>query len=150
MARLNWLQFNSWFQRCGALALVMLGLTCALPAQALPLFARQTGMACLACHTVYPELTHFGRMFKLNGYQLDNGKDIQMITDEGKQTAGAAGVPNLALFVMIGDVQLAKSLPDSNIAGAKIAVEWRHTNSRNSFRCCTAARSPLILARSPR
>lgn len=29
-------------------------------AQAVPSFARQTGMACEACHTVFPELTHFG------------------------------------------------------------------------------------------
>ena len=33
-------------------------------------FARQTGMSCYACHTVYPELTPFGRSFKLNGYTL--------------------------------------------------------------------------------
>jgi len=36
-------------------------------ALAVPSFARQTGMACEACHTVYPELTHFGRVFKANG-----------------------------------------------------------------------------------
>ncbi|HTL93111.1 MAG TPA: hypothetical protein VL176_12230, partial [Steroidobacteraceae bacterium] len=37
-------------------------LTMAAPAGAVPSFARQTGRACEACHTVYPELTHFGRM----------------------------------------------------------------------------------------
>src|SRR5208282_6731111 len=118
MARFNSFRFNAWYSRCGTLALVMLGITCALPAQALPIFARQTGMACLACHTVYPELTHFGRMFKLNGYQLDNGKDIQVTNDEGKQVLALPAIPNLALFVMVGDVQLAKPLPDSQIAGA--------------------------------
>ena len=119
MKRCNWFQINARYQRCGALALVLFGIVCAHPAQALPLFARQTGMACLACHTVYPELTHFGRMFKLNGYQLDNGRDLQYTTDEGKQRLALPVVPNLALFVMVGDVQLAKPLPDSNIAGAK-------------------------------
>ena len=117
MARFNSFQFNAWYQRCGALALVLLGLVCAHPAHALPIFARQTGLACLSCHVVYPELTHFGRMFKLNGYQLDNGKDITMITDEGKQILALPAVPNLGLFVMLGDVQLAKALPDSNIGG---------------------------------
>lgn len=29
--------------------------------QAVPSFARQTGTECSACHTVYPELTPFGR-----------------------------------------------------------------------------------------
>jgi len=119
MARLNWLQLNAGFRRLGALALVMFGITCALPAQALPLFARQTGMACLACHTVYPELTHFGRMFKLNGYQLDNGKDLQMITDEGKQILALPAIPNLALFVMTSYTQLGKALPDGSIPGAR-------------------------------
>ena len=33
------------------------------PAPAVPSFARQTGMACAACHTVFPELTRFGREF---------------------------------------------------------------------------------------
>jgi len=39
-------------------------------AQAVPSFARQTGAECAACHTVYPELTPFGRQFKLRGYTL--------------------------------------------------------------------------------
>jgi hypothetical protein len=39
-------------------------------AQALPSFARQTGAACDACHVggFGPQLTDFGRQFKLNGY----------------------------------------------------------------------------------
>lgn len=41
-------------------------------AQAVPSFARQTGMACVACHTngFSPNLTPFGRKFKLGGYTL--------------------------------------------------------------------------------
>ncbi len=35
---------------------------------ALPSFARQTGTECSACHTIWPELTPFGRLFKLSGY----------------------------------------------------------------------------------
>ncbi len=37
---------------------------------AVPSFARQTGMDCSSCHTSFPELTPFGREFKLNGYTL--------------------------------------------------------------------------------
>jgi hypothetical protein len=44
------------------------------PAWALPSFARQTGQGCPACHTNFPELTPFGRQFKLNGYTLSNGE----------------------------------------------------------------------------
>lgn len=46
-----------------------------LNANALPSFARQTGMQCAACHTVFPELTPFGRQFKLRGFALGNGLD---------------------------------------------------------------------------
>jgi hypothetical protein len=37
-------------------------------ASAIPSFARQTGMECSDCHTVFPELTPLGRDFKLGGY----------------------------------------------------------------------------------
>jgi hypothetical protein len=45
------------------------------PAYAVPSFERQTGMACASCHTVFPELTAFGRQFKLRGYTLGNQLD---------------------------------------------------------------------------
>ena len=43
-----------------------------LVADALPAFARQTGQNCIACHAggQFPELTPYGRMFKLTGYTL--------------------------------------------------------------------------------
>jgi hypothetical protein len=37
-------------------------------AQAVPSFARQTGMSCTTCHTAWPELTPFGRTFKMGGF----------------------------------------------------------------------------------
>jgi hypothetical protein len=42
------------------------------PAGALPLFNRQTGQNCVACHAggQFPELTPYGRLFKLTGYTL--------------------------------------------------------------------------------
>lgn len=39
-----------------------------MQAHAVPSFARQTGMECSTCHTVFPELTAVGRDFKVNGY----------------------------------------------------------------------------------
>jgi hypothetical protein len=44
-------------------------------AQALPSFARQTGQQCVACHNGFPELTPYGRQFKLNGYIFSTGTD---------------------------------------------------------------------------
>src|SRR3984893_5959093 len=42
-------------------------------ASAVPAFARQTGQPCATCHTVFPELTPFGRRFKLSGYTMGGG-----------------------------------------------------------------------------
>ena len=39
-------------------------------AHAVPSFARQTGLSCNVCHSNPPELTAFGRNFKLRGYVL--------------------------------------------------------------------------------
>ena len=44
------------------------------PAHALPSFARQTGQPCGTCHTDYPGLTPYGRLFKLGGYTAGGGK----------------------------------------------------------------------------
>ena len=42
------------------------------PSFALPLFARQTGQNCVACHAggQFPELTPYGRLFKMTGYTI--------------------------------------------------------------------------------
>src|SRR5580693_583241 len=47
------------------LLLVLIG-----PAQAVPSYARQTGQECIACHVSFPELTPYGRYFKLTGYSI--------------------------------------------------------------------------------
>lgn len=36
----------------------------------IPSFSRQTGLACGVCHYQFPQLTPFGRLFKLNGYTM--------------------------------------------------------------------------------
>jgi hypothetical protein len=39
-------------------------------------FSRQTGLPCTKCHYTFPELTPFGRKFKLNGYTLTGMNEI--------------------------------------------------------------------------
>jgi len=48
------------------------------PAQAIPLFARQTGHNCAACHISFPELTAYGREFKLNGYTFGEAQPLPL------------------------------------------------------------------------
>jgi hypothetical protein len=81
-------------------------------AVAVPSFARQTGMACEACHTVYPELTHFGRVFKANGYTLTNLKQVRGVSGKKEELLALSQTPPLSIMVLISDTQLKGSLPD--------------------------------------
>ena len=56
-----------------AFAIAFFSLTLAPAAKALPSYARQTGQQCAACHNGFPELTPYGRLFKLNGYTFLGG-----------------------------------------------------------------------------
>ena len=102
---------SAWF---GALLVAL-----TLPsAWAVPSYARQTGMACSTCHTVFPELTPFGREFKLNGYVLDNMKQIKGITIQRTETLSLNQIPPLSLMAQISYNHLSKALPDSGISAS--------------------------------
>jgi len=80
--------------------------------EAVPSFARQTGMACEACHTVFPELTHFGRVFKANGYVLDNIKQVRDVDQKRQELLELAQIPALSIMAQVSYTQLQKTLPD--------------------------------------
>ncbi len=42
--------------------------------QAVPSFARQMDMQCIACHSEFPVLNEMGRLFKLSGYTMSTGQ----------------------------------------------------------------------------
>jgi hypothetical protein len=90
----------------------------ASPGWAVPSFARQTGMACAACHTVFPELTPFGREFKLNGYVLDNIKQVTGIDTTNRQTLAINSIPPVSLMLQVSYTHTSTALPDSAISGA--------------------------------
>lgn len=82
---------------------VVIGLTgllaCMPQAHALPSYARQTGQQCAACHNGFPELTPYGRLFKLNGYTFSGGTSnlspvaammVASFTHTGKDQPGGA------------------------------------------------------------
>src|ERR1700680_4085139 len=70
-------------------------------------FARQTGLSCEACHTVFPELTPFGRKFKLNGYVFTNPKQL------GPAQLAVSEFPPLSVQLQASHTTLGKSLPDT-------------------------------------
>jgi len=99
--------------------LALLGLLAlAAPAHAVPSFARQTGMACEACHTLYPELNHFGRLFKANAYTLDNLKPVRGIDSTKSELLALSGLPPISLMVQVSETTLSKSLPGSVVNGS--------------------------------
>lgn len=59
------------------LTVITVTLLTSFQANALPSFTRQTGAACSQCHTQSfgPNLTPFGRDFKLSGYTMSSGKE---------------------------------------------------------------------------
>jgi hypothetical protein len=94
----------------GAMLAALLFVTPA--AFAVPSFARQTGMACEACHTVYPELTHFGRVFKANGYVLDNLKQVRDVSAKKDELLELAQTPALSIMAQVSYTQVKTPLPD--------------------------------------
>src|ERR1700690_448242 len=81
---------------------VLFALTALNPstANAVPSFARQTGLSCNGCHTTPPELNSAGRRFKLLGY-TDKAQDTPTITnDAGTRHAALDQLKSLPLSAM--------------------------------------------------
>ena len=91
----------------------IVGAMLAPPAQAVPSFSRQTGMACAACHTVFPELTHFGRVFKANGYVLDNLQQVRAVSSKRQQLLSLSKTPTLSVMMQTSYSVLSKPKPDA-------------------------------------
>ncbi len=84
------------------------------PAAAIPPFARQTGLACEACHTAPPELTPFGRRFKLNGYTLTTRPPLVNDIDEHKRnTVWLTDLPGIAVLAQLGYDHYDRAPPDT-------------------------------------
>ena len=64
---------------------------------AVPSFARQTGFACTMCHTVWPQLTPFGRIFKQDGFVF------------GKESASKQWSPPVAAMIQASYTALDKN-----------------------------------------
>jgi hypothetical protein len=111
LAAVRWL-------RLGAVATFVFGglpmMLVSTPAQAVASFARQTGLACESCHTIPPELTAFGRRFKLNGYTLTTRPPLVSDTDEHKKnTVWLTDLPGMSILLQTTYDHWDRALPDS-------------------------------------
>lgn len=70
-------------------------------AEAVPSYARQTGLACSGCHYTPPELNPAGRRFKLLGY-VDKADESKVVkADGGKKRAALDLLASLPLSAML-------------------------------------------------
>src|SRR5437660_11041858 len=69
--------------------------------EAVPSYARQTGLACSGCHYTPPELNPAGRRFKLLGY-VDKADESKVVkADGGKKRAALDLLASLPLSAML-------------------------------------------------
>ncbi len=76
-----------------------------------PTYARQTGLACSACHTHFPELTATGRAFKLNGYVFRRSESLEGKTPEGQQSLLLNLVAPVSLMVQTSYTSTRRAQP---------------------------------------
>ena len=80
---------------------------------AIPSFARQTNMGCNACHTIFPELTAFGRQFKLNGYTLVASETIQAMSDSETVGLRIPKLPPISAMMITSYTYKSKAQPNT-------------------------------------
>ncbi len=79
--------------------------------QSVPSFARQTGLACSSCHTVFPELNSFGRIFKLNGYTLSSEEAIESKAPGSKVNLKLPKIPPFSAMLQASGTRLKTRQP---------------------------------------
>jgi hypothetical protein len=84
-----------------------------------PAFSRQTGLACSSCHYHFPQLTPFGRLFKLNGYTLTGLTTVGQPGDSaGKESLKLAPIPGIAAMLVSSVTATSKAVPGTQNATA--------------------------------
>ena len=102
-------------------------------ALAVPSFARQTGMACEACHTVFPELTPFGRNFKLHAYTIDNLPQVSGMNANKDQTLALNQLPPLSFMFQASYTSTKKSVPDTQAGTGSVSSDALAKNGQVLF-----------------
>jgi len=94
----------------------------AYTARAIPSFSRQTNLGCNVCHTAFPMLTSFGRLFKLNGYTLTGLQTIGAGRDENPSLKINL-IPPVSTMLQTSFTQLAKAQPGTQNGNAAFPQE---------------------------
>ncbi|MDQ6817787.1 MAG: hypothetical protein M3018_10365, partial [Actinomycetota bacterium] len=79
-----------------------------------PGYSQQTGLACSSCHYQFPQLTPFGRMFKLNGYTLTGLRSIGQPGDSaGKESLKLSPIPQFSSMLLASLTRTRKAVPNA-------------------------------------
>ncbi len=78
----------------------------------IPSFSRQTGLACAACHYQFPQLTPFGRQFKLNGYTMTGLTTING-GDSARPSLKLIPIPPLSAMIVASVTRMNTALPQA-------------------------------------
>lgn len=103
------------------LAPLFLGLVLTTGARAVPSYARQTGLACEACHTVFPQLSPFGRVFKASGYTISNTEKVQDIDQTRRYLMSLSNTPPISAMAIVSAGSAAKA---SDAQSTKTATDF--------------------------
>ncbi len=76
-----------------------------------PSFARQTNMSCSACHSAFPKLTTFGRIFKLNGYNMTVNSTIESQDKSGKTWLKILAISPLSVMFQTSYTHISEKQP---------------------------------------
>lgn len=96
------------------------------PASALPLFARQTGMECAACHFQhFPMLTAFGRSFKAGAFS--------MVGAQGKVESEGLSIPNTLNMAVLTTLGYTKTNADNAATDPALAGTGARTPGDGAF-----------------
>lgn len=101
------------FERVAWMGVTVLALGLVVNSRALAItsFARQTGLPCSSCHTIPPELTPFGRAFKLNGYTLTGMPQIKAKPSHQEAGLSLNRYMPIAAFIQFADAGTKRPQP---------------------------------------
>ena len=90
--------------------------------EVIPSFSRQTGLACDRCHTTFPQLTAFGRRFKLNGYTL-TGLQVVEAGDTANRSLKINLIPPVSAMVITSVTETKKAQAGKQNGTAELPQE---------------------------
>ncbi|MGD8279386.1 MAG: hypothetical protein PVH00_15215, partial [Gemmatimonadota bacterium] len=77
----------------------------------IPSYSRQTKLPCNVCHTTFPQLTEFGRQFKLNGYTLTGAEKVTAKAASERETLSLDLIPPVSVMLIGSSTTTAKRQP---------------------------------------